>query len=208
MCACGHPEVVDAVALAQGDLGHLQQAEEGGQPTEALLAAPPHPHEQGVAVGSLQDATDATPATSDRSRTGGLSPLPPPSHQRIWSDGGGRIRRCQNNLCSLWRVDKRFLRVWVLFHESRLLSPLQACGRIGGTSLIKTCSRISWKATPRKYRGSCFIHCGLEKHIPEKCILEKTSSTVSSSGGFCRSHVEAFFLSQTFGKLRSGSMAA
>lgn len=54
-----HLEVIDAVTFPQSDLENLQQAEEGGQPTQTLLPAASHPHQQGVTIGGLQDATDA-----------------------------------------------------------------------------------------------------------------------------------------------------
>lgn len=54
-------EVIDAVAFTQSDLEHLQRAQEGSQLTQTLLPAAADPHQQGVTVGRLQDATDATP---------------------------------------------------------------------------------------------------------------------------------------------------
>lgn len=55
-----HLEVTDAITFAQRHLENLQRAEEGCQPTQTLFAAAADAHQQRVAVGRLQDATDAT----------------------------------------------------------------------------------------------------------------------------------------------------
>lgn len=63
VCVCDvdlHLEVTDAITFAQRHLENLQRAKEGCQPTQTLFAAAADAHQQRVAVGRLQDATDAT----------------------------------------------------------------------------------------------------------------------------------------------------
>lgn len=59
-------EVIDSITFTQRDLENLQHAEESSQSTQALLPTPTNPNQQGITIGGLQYATDATPGHKHR----------------------------------------------------------------------------------------------------------------------------------------------
>lgn len=61
-----HLEVSHSITLAQLDLEDFQATDGGCQPCEALLPTSPHPHQESVASGGLQDAVDTTAEEGER----------------------------------------------------------------------------------------------------------------------------------------------